>query len=61
MEEIPPAWFRLVPLVAESLMQPISSVQSCPAADLPCKQITHSCLALGVKVTARESSEVQRE
>lgn len=55
MEKIPPAWFRFVPLVAESLMQPIGSVQSCPAADLPCKQITHSCLALGVKLTAHES------
>lgn len=47
--------------ITGSRVQPIGSVQGCSAADLPCKQITHSCLVLGVKLTAHESRAVLRE
>lgn len=46
---------------APSFMQPIGSVQSCPAADVPCKHITHSCLVLGIKLTVHGSREALRE
>lgn len=42
---------------AESFLQPIGSVQSCAAADMPCKQITHACLVLGVELTVHGSRE----
>lgn len=52
---------RSIGRITGSRVQRVGSVHGCSAADLPCRQITHSCLVLGVKLTAHESRAALRE
>lgn len=59
-EQIPSVQFTLAPSPdrPKASCKPIGSVRGCPAADTPCKQMTHPCLVLGIELkSARELRE----